>query len=1032
MRYQSKHQLFDVPPMKTTTGKTYWRSLDELQQTAEFRYFLHREFPVAASEFPEGLTRRRWMQLMGASLALGGLTGCRWEEEKIVPFAMRPENRIPGEAEYFATSIEIAGMPRHLLATCYDGRPVKIEGNPDHPSSRGASDALSQSTILDLYDPDRSDALRQTRGRQSFRRSWQEFEEFAEQHFGAMEASGGDGLRVLVEPTSSLTVQALLRQLVERFSKAVIHTHSAIPRDNQLAGAKLACGSSFRTRYNLAKANVIATFDEDLLGLHPDALEHSRGFATGREPRVGMSRIYSAESQFSITGAAADHRLPIRSGDIGLLLAHVDALVRQELSERDKSIQLPILSADAMKFAEAMVIDLLANRGQAVIAVGPSQPPTVHALAFELNALLSNVDKTVYLLEDPTIIAKAESLAELVEVTNRGQVDTLLILGGNPAYDAPGNLKLAAAIAKVKTSIHLGRREDETSVLCTWHLPETHSFEAWGDVRSWDGTNCVSQPLIAPLLNGRSAIEVLALLANDQRDAQQIVRDAVSRSLSGNLSSEAWAKLLHDGFHIGSELPVEKVGPTLMTDRQRWIQAIVDAPRSSPELVYVPSESVLDGRFANNGWLQETPGFLTKLTWDNAAILSPKTAEQLRVQHGSVVKLQAGSSSVELPAFLLPGQAEGSIGVALGYGRKAAGKVGGDQQSGVDSVGVDVNPLRTSDNLHFTSDFEITATGKKYEFATTQDHHAIDTVGLEETERRVGDLVREGTFKEYQQHPDFAEHRTHHPPLESLWEEPKYEGYAWGMSIDLNKCIGCNACMVACQSENNVPIVGKDQVAKGREMHWIRVDRYFQGDVENPSVATQPVACHHCENAPCEQVCPVAATVHSDEGLNDMVYNRCIGTRYCANNCPYKVRRFNFLDYNENLEEANRELVQLVVNPEVTVRSRGVMEKCTYCVQRIQGVKIDAKNDRRPIADGEVKTACQQACPTQAIEFGDLNDNQSLVALSHADSRSYGMLSELNVKPRTKYLARVRNPSPLLEPAAATLDTHHGSDHGHS
>lgn len=1018
--------------MKTTNGKTYWRSLDELQETAEFRDFLHREFPVAASEFPEGLSRRRWMQLMGASLALGGLAGCRWEEEKIAPFAVRPENRIPGEAEFFATSIEIAGMPRHLLATCYDGRPVKIEGNPDHPASQGASDALSQATILDLYDPDRSDALRQTQGRQSFRRSWQEFEEFSEQHFSALEMSGGAGLRVLVEPTSSLTVQGSLRQLVKRFPQAVVHTHSPISRDNQLAGANLAFGKSLRVRYSLGDAKVIATFDEDLLGMHPDALDHSRGFAAGREPGDGMSRIYSAESQFSITGAAADHRLPIKSNKIGLLLAQIDILVRQKLDAVEVPTSLPTLSADAMKYAEALAIDLLANRGGAVIAVGPSQPPAVHAIAFGLNMLLDNVDQTVFFVEDPTSLAKAESIEGLVEAINGGHVDTLLILGGNPVYNAPGKLQFAKALTNVKTSIHLGRREDETSSLCAWHLPEAHCFEVWSDVRSWDGTICISQPLIAPLLDGRSAIEVLALLTNDQRDAQQIVRDAISQSLPGQLTSEFWTKLLHDGFHENSKLPAQKVSSKLRADRQRWVQAIVDTPRPATELVFVPSESVLDGRFANNGWLQETPGFLTKLTWDNAAILSPKTAEQLGVQHGSVVQLQAGLSSVELPAFLLPGQAEGSVGVAFGYGRKAAGKVGGDQQAGVESVGVDVNPLRTFKNAHFTSDFYITATDKIYEFATTQDHHAIDTVGLEETGRRVGDLIREGTLDEYEQHPDFAQHRTHHPPLESLWEEPKYEGHAWGMSIDLNKCIGCNACMVACQSENNVPIVGKDQIAKGREMHWIRVDRYFEGDVDNPSVATQPVACHHCENAPCEQVCPVAATVHSDEGLNDMVYNRCIGTRYCANNCPYKVRRFNFLDYNEKLEEANQELVQLVVNPEVTVRSRGVMEKCTYCVQRIQGAKIDAKNDRRPVADGEVKTACQQACPTQAIEFGDLNDSQSRVALSHADSRAYGMLSELNVKPRTKYLARVRNPSPLLKPSSATRDADHGNDHVHS
>ena len=1018
--------------MTATNSKIYWRSLEELEDSPAFRDFLHREFPTAASEFPEGMSRRRWMQLMGASLALGGLAGCRWEEEKIAPFAMRPENRIPGEAEYFATSIEIAGMPRHLLATCYDGRPIKIEGNPDHPASNGASDALSQATILDLYDPDRSDALRETDGRSSFRRSWPDFARFAEQHFASTKLREGEGVRLLIEPTSSLSVHSMLQEFRRRFPKAILHTYSPLARENELNGTTLAVGKPLRVQLNLAEAETIACFDEDLLGLHPDALAHARGFAAGRTPGAQMSRVYSAESQFSITGAAADHRLPIKSQDIGLLLAHVDTLVRSKLGRSSGTVDLPELPQDAERFAVALAGDLLENRSKSAIAVGSSQPPEVHAVAYGLNRLLGNIDRTVILTSEPSHLDHAQTLGQLVDAMRDGEVDTLLVLGGNPAYDAPGYLQFKDALSLAKTSIHLGTRDNETSVLCTWHLPEAHPYEAWGDVRGSDGSICTTQPLIDPLLGGKSAIEVLALLCGDQRDAQQIVRDALSAVASVDLSNTGWSRLLHDGFLASNKLTDANLPESSSGRVSAWIAEIVKSSKAATELVFTPSDSVLDGRFANNAWLQETPDFLTKLTWGNAAILSPKTAQQLGVKHGTVVEIKVGDSLVELPAFLLPGQAEGSVGIAIGYGRTAAGAVGGDTQAGVDSVGVDVNPLRQSVNSHFTSDFELTPTSKTYEFATTQDHHAIDTVGLEETGQRVGELVRETTLEEFQQHPDFAQHTTHHPPLESLWEEPEYEGHAWGMSIDLNKCIGCNACMVACQSENNVPIVGKDQVAKGREMHWIRVDRYFQGDVENPSVATQPVACHHCENAPCEQVCPVAATVHSDEGLNDMVYNRCIGTRYCANNCPYKVRRFNFLDYNQELEDANRELVQLVVNPEVTVRSRGVMEKCTYCVQRIQSSKINAKNDTRSIADGEIKTACQQACPTQAIEFGDLNDSESRVALSHADSRAYGMLSELNVKPRTKYLARIRNPHPMLENAGHSPDSHYGNSHGHS
>ena len=1017
--------------MTATTRSKYWRSLEELQDTPEFREFLHREFPVAASEFPEGVSRRRWMQLMGASLALGGLAGCRWEEEKIAPFAVRPENRVPGEAEYFATTIEIGGVPQHLLVTCYDGRPIKIEGNPEHPACRGASDSLAQASILNLYDPDRSDSLRQTEGRQSFTRSWQEFEAFVDTHFSALRAKGGEGFRILAEPTSSMTTRALYRKVAEQFPKAKIHHYAALSRANESAGTKLAFGEELSVHYDLSQARILATFDEDLLSSHPESLRHARDFASGRTPGPEMSRIYAVESQFSTTGIAADHRLPLQSHKIGQLLVAVDTLVRKGEEPSVDSAGLEKFDPETAKFVVALASDLLEHPGASVIAVGPAQPAEVHAIAHGLNSHLANVGKTVSYRTIPPVEYPTGSLTELVEAMRDGQVESLVILGGNPVYDAPGDLKFAEALAEVETSIHLSAYEDETSTACAWHLPQADSYESWGDVKGRDGSICVTQPLIAPLLDGKSSIEVLALLCGDPREPQEIVKEAVAAAFSVPMDNQAWRKLLHDGF-VASNKPIESSTPAVTTDRQAWIQKVENAATDKLEVVFTASPGGIDGRFANNGWLQETPDSLTKMTWDNAAIVSPKTATDLGLSQGTVIQLTVGETTIEIPAFTLPGQAEGSIGLALGYGRTAAGSVGGQAANGTPSVGVDVNVLRKASEPHFLTGVKVSATGTVYQFATTQDHHAIDTVGLEETGRRVGQLVREGTVDEYEEHPDFAQHMTHHPPLKSLWEEPEYEGHAWGMSIDLNKCIGCNACMVACQSENNVPIVGKDQVAKGREMHWIRVDRYFEGEVDNPSIATQPVACHHCETAPCEQVCPVAATVHSDEGLNDMVYNRCIGTRYCANNCPYKVRRFNFLDYNEPLEEANKELVQLVVNPEVTVRSRGVMEKCTYCVQRIQSVKIDAKNERRPIADGEIKSACQQACPTQAIEFGDLNNPESRVAAAHADSRAYGMLSELNVKPRTKYLARIRNPHPLLAASHSPAEHHHGGHHGHS
>ncbi|MCR9202380.1 MAG: 4Fe-4S dicluster domain-containing protein, partial [Planctomycetaceae bacterium] len=491
--------------------------------------------------------------------------------------------------------------------------------------------------------------------------------------------------------------------------------------------------------------------------------------------------------------------------------------------------------------------------------------------------------------------------------------------------------------------------------------------------------------------------------------------------------SKFWRSVVHDGF-LDEEQPKASVNP--------WPSAtadpvLADVSPDALEVVVSYSPATHDGRFANNGWLQETPDAVSKLTWDNAATMSPATAAKLNVKHGDVVRITAGRGEVELPVFELPGVAAGSIQLTLGYGRTAAGHVGGLVDEDVAPVGVDVSVLLATGNSRVLTDVRLEPTGRTHQLATTQDHFAIDTVGLEAIGARVGELVRTGTLAEYEQHADFAKHRgPHHPPLESLWEEKEYDGHAWGMAIDLNRCIGCNACMVGCQSENNVPIVGKEQVLDGREMHWLRIDRYFAGEPDDPEVAHQPLACHHCENAPCEQVCPVAATVHSDEGLNDMVYNRCIGTRYCANNCPYKVRRFNFFDYNAPLEEPGKELVQLSINPDVTVRSRGVMEKCTYCVQRIQDTKIDAKNGQRSVADGEIQTACQQACPAEAIVFGDLNDGNSKVAQLHADNRAYGMLAELNTKPRTMYLARIRNPHPWLDDTPE--HDHHGSHAAHA
>jgi MoCo/4Fe-4S cofactor protein with predicted Tat translocation signal len=1004
---------------EVSTGKRYWRSLGELENTPEFEEMLHREFPEAASEFPAGVSRRRWLQLMGASFALAGVTGCRYQQDKIVPLSARPVDRIPGKPQRYATSIELAGGVRHLLMTCYDGRPLKVEGNPDHPAGQRGTDAWAQACILGLYDPDRGTKLVQRSGQQVFTKSWTDVDDELDGWIRDWRAADGEGLAVLVEPTESLALRQMLDRFQQTYPAAKVYQHASIPRDNAVRGAQLAFGQPYRSRLALDQAQVIVALDADFLVDDPDALRLARDFAAGRDADQGkMNRLYAVESQFTVTGASADHRLAVKSSEMSAVLSEIERLIDQHAEAGKVAVDSAGSKRD--RILRAIADDLLSHPGRSVVVAGLRQPPEVHARVHRLNARLKNPGQTVTFFEDR--VPAYGDLKTLAADASGGKIRALIILGGNPVYDAPADVDMAAALDKVERTVHVSVYENETSLLCQWYLPLAHPFEAWGDARAWDGTISVAQPLIEPLCQGRSPLQVLAQLCGDRRELQMIVRQAIEAAGGGTpLSELQWRRLLHDGYLEGSAFQPVEVQLAEAADEQ----AEADLAAGDIEVVFCPDAAVYDGRFANNGWLQETPRFLSKLTWDNAALLSPATAERLGVQHGELIRLTAGDQSLEIAAFVLPGQAEGSIGVALGYGRTAAGMVGGSEAAGIAPVGVNANRLRTSDGMFFRTGVSVTGTGQTYPLATTQDHHAIDRVGMEETGRRTGLLIREADLEYFQAHPDFAQHMVHHPPLKSLWTEFSFDGYAWGMSIDLNKCIGCNACMLACQSENNVPVVGKEQVSRNREMHWIRVDRYFSGDLDDPQAVHQPVACHHCELAPCEQVCPVAATVHSDEGLNDMVYNRCIGTRYCGNNCPFKVRRFNYFDYTKPVTTPGRELVQLSLNPEVTVRSRGVMEKCTYCVQRIQNGKIDARAQRRPLQDGEILTACQQACPTQAIEFGDVNQPASLVAQAHANPRAYALLAELNIKPRTYYLARIRNPHPALA-------DRHEDERGHS
>ena len=1017
-----------------TTPKKHWRSLAELEGSPQFQELLSKEFPGLVPETDVGelddVTRRRFLQVMGASMALAGASSCRWEAEEILPFASRPADRIPGKAQHYASALTRNGHGVGVTLTSYDGRPIKVEGNPNDTISGGATDVFAQAAILELYDPDRSRTVLMGGAPSTF----EAFDAFWDTHFkDTLKPAKGVGLAFLSEASSSPTEDFLKTQVLRGLKSAKWFEYEPISRDHELAGAKAAFGDAIRTHYNLATARVVVSFDGDLFSSHPAQLKHNREWALVRNPKSGeMGRMYAAESRFTTDGGMADHRLPMRSSDIPAFVALVEAVLADEHQlALEGGVQLADLppahaatDGKARSVARAIAKDLAANAGRSILVAGPNQSAEVHARLHHLNALLGNVGRTVTYTDEPAAerVSHDQALRDLVAAIDAGEVQTLVIFEGNAVFDAPADVDLAAALAKVEHTVRLGLYANETSSLCGWHLPRTHAFEAWGDSMAWDGSHLIGQPTIAPIWGARSVMELLGSMVGGNMPTPDKLIGKVARE-----TGKAWRKAVHSG--VAPKNLLKAKSPALKAAGSFRPAAFGD----SIEVTFAPDTKVWDGRFANSAWLQELPDFMTKLTWDNVALVAPKTSEKLGVTTGDMVKVSVDGVAVDLPVYVMPGQAQDSIALALGYGRTRAGKVGGWDGEGeaIASVGVDVYPLRKGGA--FSAKAEVVKTKGTYALGMTQEHHLIDAIGMSGTAERLGALVREETLEEFE--PDVKDHfrhKVHHPELESLWTEKSYDNNAWGMSIDLSVCNGCNACVIACQSENNIPVVGKQQVINGREMHWMRIDRYFAGEADSPELATQPINCQQCETAPCEQVCPVAATTHSDDGLNDMVYNRCVGTRYCANNCPFKVRRFNYLNYRKDLHDPNNEVAKLALNPEVTVRSRGVMEKCTYCVQRITEVKIQAKNAGRKIQDGEITTACAQACPPQAIVFGDKADPTSRVAKLHEDPRAYEMLAELNIKPRNNFLAKIRNPHPDLAPAvAATTDEPKTEKGGH-
>ncbi len=1017
---------------------TYWGSIAELEGDPEFQKFVEREFATPLDEHaPSSDGRRRFLQLMGASFALAG---CRWEKDYEMPHARRPEDAIPGKPKFFTTAMELGGVGYGLTVRSYDGRPIKVEGNVAHPSSLGATTVFAQASLLEMYDPDRSRGVAQYDGGARVASSWGDFEAAGRALFDAAKATAGQNLAVLSEATSSPAVLEMKKRVKETYPQVRWFEYEAASRDNERRGSQLAFGQPRRQHLALDKAEVVLALDADVFVRHPNALRNARDFMQRRSPEAGtMSRLFAVESDMTTTGGLADHRLPLRASYVKAFAAALDSALSPQLPESAGAQPKPqaafLGDAKVSKFLDTVVRELLGSRGKSAIVVGERQPPEVHALGHRLNVLLGNVGTTVNYTPEPDQNRPThfEAMKQLVDELNGGRIETLVVIGGNPVFDAPADLEFGSAYSKAKNRIRLGLYEDETSLASTWHLPRAHYLESWGDARTWDGTLSITQPLIAPLFGGRTPAEILAFVVNEE---QQKALEILRRTHRGWAADDrVWRRALHDGYVPGTRwgaaaTKLETIAPLQFQPSEL---GGLEVQNGALDVVLVPDARLHDGRFANNAWLQELPDAVTKLTWDTAALLSPATAKALGVVDATFVKLTAGGRELSVPALITPGVAAGTVVVSYGNGRSAAGHVGGSKARNLPSPGTNVYPLRTAAAPDLIAGASLTPSGKKTTLATTQDKHSIDQLGLKETQRRIPTLIREQTLAEYAAKPDAAKHVVHHPPLLSLWREPvSYEGRKWGMTVDLNKCVGCNACVTACQAENNVPVVGKEQVLRGRDMHWIRVDRYFKGDPDEPQLVHQLVTCHHCEHAPCEQVCPVGATVHSDEGLNDMVYNRCIGTRYCSNNCPYKVRRFNYLNFTGDtgplgrmhpLRDPDTQIKAMVYNPEVSVRFRGVMEKCTFCVQRIKAVTIPAGNQRRVVKDQEIKTACQETCPTNAIEFGDLNDGGAKVRELQFRPRAYAMLAELNVRPRLLYLARVRNPNPDLAPAVAAEST---------
>jgi len=966
-------------------GPAYWRSLEELAQTPAFLDFLKSEFPPFAALGAAAFDRRRFLQLMAASMALSGLAACGKEtdQRKLSPYVEQPAGIIPGRAQYYATATNFDGFGEGVLLRHEMGRPLKVEGNPDHPASRGATSAIGQATILGLYDPYRAPSATQNGQIESGDR----LRGMLVERGTALAAQQGQGFHLLTGTVTSPVLQRQIAALQTRFPAMQWHQWEPLHRDAARAGARLAFGRDVDAVYDFTRADIVFGIESDALTAAPGHLRYARDFASRRRPeeaKAAMSRIYAIESTPTLLGAKADHRLIMKPDEIEAALRFLAGALH--VGPADWA-QLPVPQAAVLT---ALTADLQAHRGRALLHAGREQPASVHALCHAINHALGALGQTVRAIApvEAAPPSQANTLAGLIADMDSGKVDTLLILGVNLAYDAPADSDVAAALKKVPRAIYWGEYADETAALCAWHIPAAHEYESWSDIRAYDGTVTIQQPQVRPLYGGYTRHEILAhLLGAPKPDDYALVREHWRQESGARDFETFWRDALRQGI-----VPNSAAAPIEVALRNDFATALPPpaATANTLSVLFRPDIGVWDGRYASNGWLQEMARPFTRLTWDNAAEIAPRTAERLALAEGDLVKLSVDGRELAIPVWVQPGQAEDCVTLRLGYGRRAAGPVG-------TGIGANAYALRTAGAPWHAAGARLEKSALRHAFASEQHEWLMEGQ----------DLVRETSLADFLRDPEALRH---HEKPDSLYPPLPYDGTAWAMSISLNACIGCQACVTACQADNNIPVVGKEEVARGRIMHWLRIDRYYAGDLDAPDIRFQPVPCMHCENAPCEVVCPVQATVHDAEGANVMVYNRCVGTRFCSNNCPYKVRRFNFLAYTDADPRPRASW-----NPEVTVRGRGVMEKCTYCIQRTRAAIIAADKEDRGIIDGEVQTACQQACPTQAIVFGDKNDKQSAVARRKASALDYPILDELNTRPRTTYEQIVLNPNPDIK-----------------